>query len=101
MLRKILRPNKKENFVGLGEKASTRKRALIRFEALFIFFFFRYNAGYIVPSLMRSFALELGSKSRSAPPGRGTENRILPHYNEAGVPFRWWMKSAATFLYER
>ena len=33
--------------------------------------------------------------NRSAPPGRGTESRMLPHWNEASVPFRWWMRSGS------
>ena len=46
-------------------------------------------------SYVQSFALGLDAPHRSALPRRGTESRMLPHSNEASMPFRWWMRKAS------
>ena len=55
----------------------------------------------LTTTCLRVLPLSSFLRNRSAPPGRGTESRMLPHSNEASVPFRWWMRSAATSPYER
>ena len=43
----------------------------------------------------RSFPLKLDAQHQSALVRRGTERRMLPHSNEASMPFRWWMRKAS------